>query len=369
MKLKKNRRFLVAMAIVLALVIGASATFAWVTSKTQIANEFSNEGFAASDGLIGIEDEKEFKFEVGTKTPKNVRVLNTGSTGMLARVTFEEMIKLLGDNGVIAYTSSNAAASGYEAVPFDTSTVASWTEIDAGDITWTGTAPTGITVYAANVTSEAPQFAVVYKTGASPNEKFWQARLGSGALFNKDTGKITAATAEYAYYKTGAAVFDSWNDAHNYSAWNSLYDPTASIAGSPAEADIEKSTVGDGEVDLVYDALSPSSALGTAGGTATWIYWKGYFYYMEVIPGGGYSEKLLTDVGLDLDGVLTTDDLKKWQKYEYTLVVCVEGLQATKAALLDTDTATGTAAGWKLNAATDAALISALNAAIEAYEA
>ncbi|MCL2299790.1 MAG: hypothetical protein FWC27_06550 [Firmicutes bacterium] len=360
MKFKKNRKALVAIAVVLALVIAASATFAWVTSKNQIPNKFENEGFAASDGLIAIEDETEFKFEVGMKTPKNVRVLNTGSAGMLARVTFEEMIKLLGNGGTITYTGSNAAAAGFEPVPFDMDTISAWTAVNPGDITWTGTAPTGITVKAANITAENPQFAVVYTDGAG---KAWLAKFGDSTTYTKSTGKITDAAVEYAYYTTGTAVFDSWDDAHNYAAWNALYDPLASIAGKPAAANIYKSTVGAGEVDLVYGAAF--STVAPVGNTDTWIYWDGYFYYMKVIPGGGYTEKLLTDVGLDLAGVLTKDDLKKWQKYEYTLVVCVEGLQATEEALVDT-TASGTAAGWQLNATADAALIAALKAAIAA---
>ena len=362
MKLKKNRKLLVAMAIVLALVIGASATFAWVTSRTQLANEFTNEGFAASDGLIAIEEETVFKFEIGATTPKTVSVLNTGSTGMLARVSFEEMIKLLGNNGTITYTSSNTAASdAVEAVPFDISTVASWAEIDAADITWTGTAPTGIAIYAANPDSEAPQFAVVYTDGGG---KQWLAKLGDGAVYTKATGKITGATVEYGYYTKGTAEFNSWNLKNNYD-WSKLSlitglaaaPYTASTGTTPLAADVRKSSVNPTEVGLVYDAAFSATMTGN---TDTWVYWNGYFYWMKVIPGGGYTENLLNGVSLDGNA-----DQKKWQKYEYALVICVEGLQATVEALTD-DTATGNAAGWQLDPTDDAALIAALTTAINA---
>jgi len=111
MKLAKNRKFLVAMAIVLAMVIGASATFAWVTSRTQKPNEFKNEGFAKGNGLVAIEPEEEFEFTIGNTTDKHVSVLNTGESAMLARVTFEEMIKLLGNGGQVTPNSTPATTS------------------------------------------------------------------------------------------------------------------------------------------------------------------------------------------------------------------------------------------------------------------
>ena len=369
MKLKKNRKFLVATAIILALVIGASATFAWVTSSAQLANEFKNDGFgSASNGMTIIENQDKFDFKIGVPQAKEVSVLNTTGSPMLARVSFEEMIKLLDSDNAYAdyeWTASATKAAGFEPVPFKASDVSTWTPI-----TWTG-APTGVTVKTPNPGASAPLCAVIYTDSLS---KTWVAKFDTKPIYDPDTTTITGTPAvKYAYYKTGTAYYNTWNTKHNYSTWSTAtpwgtnkpaattFDFTLKTsksslaptgAGYPAAVAAEAA-----KIKFIYDALK---ATATAD-SASWFYNEndGYFYYMKVIPGGSSSAMLLKE--LELTSAATA---KMWEKYEYTLVVCVEGIQATKEALSDT-ASLGDASGWGLTGT----LLTQLEGAITAYEA
>ena len=389
MKFMKNRRLLLAMSAVLALVIAATATFAWITSKNQLANEFSNEGFANS-GLVVIEPPYDFKWpNFGATQPKEVSILNTGSSPMLARVTFEEMIKLLGNNGDITYNAVKATGGAGDPaalvpVPFDMGGLAGWKTLAASGIVPAGgvTIPAGVTVY--KLDSDKRMFKAVYTYTAGTETRYQIVKFDG--QFDPDMDTLTAAAFEYGWYTAGTARFNSWNGAHNYddsagknlfkpAAWDpgqaknypagtpAVYKPTAA-PGAPDRVSYFRSTVDPAEVSFEYNAAQ--FVTGVTGALASyrdkWFYNEadGYFYYMGVIEGGAATPDMLT--GVTLDG---SADQALWQKYEYTLVVCVEGLQAHTDALTDT-AATGSAAGWQL---TNANLIAALTAVIDDYYA
>ena len=393
MKFAKNRKFLAAIGIVLALVIGVSATFAWVTSKTQLANEFENEGFAKSNGLVTIEEEDEFKFEIGETTDKNVSILNTSESPMLARVTFEEMIKLLGNDGQISYADANTPAGAKTElslgttvnlirVPFNhgTASLAGWTNVTSS-VTWTGgTAPTGVEVW------ELDGDVVMYKACYQYETDKYQVVDFEGKM--QTDGTIIDGTAQYGYYTEGTAKFNSWNAQHNYddstmknqfigATWNPdqalnyptgtpvAYKPVAT-PGSPNDVvSYLRSTVDPQEISFEWVTANIITSLNAnpALDEGKWFYNEadGYFYYIGVISGGATTEKLMTGVSLSGNA-----DQASWQKYEYTLVVCVEGLQANVKALTDTE-ATGNAAGWQLN--NTSGIYTTLSTLINAYNA
>ena len=358
MKRFQNRKVLIAAAIVLALIIATSATFAWVTSKNTLANEFKNEGFAKGHGLVVNEPEDEFLFEIGATTPKTVNVVNTGSSPMLARVTFEEMIKLLGNNGQITYHADRADKTAVQfEVPFDIGGLTGWTEIPgASGIAVSPALPTGVKLF---------RLGSIYKA-------YYEYTVGTDTRYQlvKYDGKLNAAgdmlttsSLEYAYYTEGTAVFNSWNQEHNYQPWGDPNDTAAypllyNAASSTIPAGKDKSTVNATEVMLKYDEGNFNTS--AAPEQDKWFYNAddGYFYYIGVLPGGGSTPIMLTGVHLESGA---NQDL--WQKHEYTLVVAVEGLQANKEALTDT-VATGSAAGWQLGSGT---LLTALEAAIDAF--
>ena len=359
MKLAKNRKVLIAMAIVLALIVGASATFAWATSKNTLANEFSNEGFANGHGLVVNEPQEEFKFTIGETTTKEVNIVNTGESPMLARVSFEEMIKLLGDNGQITYENSDTLNSGMIRVPFNGSTaaLAGWKTLAAAGIDATGvTIPASITVYKLD---GGPMYKACceYETGKFQLVKF------DGKL-NAAGDALTAATAQYAFYTEGTAKYNSWNLKHNYEPWNT--EPLLGI--KPADKDAGASTVNKDEITFIYaSAFAGDLSDGLASYKNKWYYnpADGYFYYLGVLAGGNSTPKLLEGVRLEANANQDT-----WQKYEYTLVVVVEGLQATLSALTDTSIDPNSpAAGWMLNGTTNGNVLAALTAVINDFNA
>jgi len=378
MKLKKNRKFLVAMAIVLALVIGASATFAWVTASAQKANEFKNEGYgSASNGMEVIENQDEFDFEpIGVKVPKEVSVINTTANPMLARVSFEEMINLLGNDGKYTWTTSAPpAAPGFSAVRYNMANIIFWKEITSV----TPALPTGVKAYTPNPDAAQPLIELVYTDASSMT---WLARFDTATkpVYTPNAtaglaGTITSAPAvQYAYYTNGTAFYNTWNGKDNYTAagWQLKAGGKTSIkpAAATIVSKVGKSSLAPtgtayatavateaAKIKFYYDVLAATAV----GNNAEWYYndADGYFYYMKVIPGGGSSAMLLE--ALELSSAATAD---LWKKYEYTLVICVEGIQATKAALADA-TDLGTASGWALSGT----LLTQLEAAITAYEA
>ncbi|MDR2686685.1 MAG: hypothetical protein LBB75_02955 [Oscillospiraceae bacterium] len=370
MKLAKNRKVLVAISIALALIIGASATFAWITSKNSIANEFRNEGFAKGNGLVVSEEEEEFGWEgFGTTQPKHVTIVNTGESPMLARVTFEEMIKLLGDGGNITRSTSATPGVGMSRVPFNNAGIAGWAVVeDLNNATFdiVPDLPLNVTLYKSGSIYKARY---EYTEGVPPVAKYQLVDFigklnpaGTVLSWDNTNADLTKRGLQYLYYTDGVAAFDSWNDKHNYTPWETpspRFDPVTEIAGHPANA--ANSSVRPADIHFVYDS---TFAAGVTGLLSTykdkWYYnpLDGYFYYMGVVPGGGSTAQMLT--GVTLDG---NANQMLWQKYEYTLVVCVEGLQANKEALSDL-VATGTAAGWKLGAGD---LLDALEAVIDDY--
>ena len=332
MKLAKNRKVLIALSIVLALVIGASATFAWVTSRNQIANEFANEGFANS-GLVVIEPQEKFKWkEFGATEDKEVSILNTGSSPMLARVTFEEMIKLLGDNGDITYNAVKAddtpAPAGLIPVAFDMDNLAGWQTLAAVGISTSAvTIPSGVTVYKLN--NAALMFKAVYAYTVGTETRYQMVKF-DGKL-NADKDALTAAAFEYGWYTEGTAKYSSWNDAENYkaAAWLAKKAAATAVGGKPATA--ADSVVNADDIHMVYN--TGDFAAGIAGALSTyqdkWFYnaADGYFYYMGVLASGQATNDLLDAVKLLSGADGSYSDLN------YDLTVIMDGIQNTEAAI------------------------------------
>jgi len=363
MKLAKNRKLLVAMAIVLATVVAASATFAWVTSRNTLANEFRNEGFANGDGLVVYEEEDEFVFEIGMTTPKTVSIVNTGSAPMLARVTFEEMIKLLAANAqgdfITRYDSSNITTHGtagleYIRVPFNNDSLAGWTQI-AGTGTASENAIAITPAPAAGVRVYQLTGRNMFRASIEIDDSFYA--VDFSGTFTADRDAISGATYRFQFYSVPqVATYNSWNLKHNYAPWSTVTWINNGDGVTPATR--LNSTVNAAEVQLRYMEANFST-------TPTLNHWfynadDGYFYFIGVLGGGESTPVMLTGVHLNANA-----NQGAWQKHEYTLVVAVEGLQANSEALIDTE-ATGNAAGWQL---APGALLDALNAAIDAFNA
>ena len=270
-------------------------------------------------------------------------------------------------------------------MPFNNSadSLKGWTAVPSAKITLaSGTLPASVTVY--ELDGPSVMFKACHKFNENGADKYQVVNF-EGKM--DASGDIKDAIVQYCYYTEGTPRFNSWNALHNYddraplknqfynAAWNPVqaanytnpngtdpaYKPVAA-PGSPDLTSYLRSTVNPAEVSFEYVNIITSFS-GTPADEGKWFYNKddGYFYYIGVIPGGTATAEMLQ--GVNLSG---NADQMLWQKYEYTLVVCVEGLQANEKALVASDTATGAAAGWKLPSGD---LLDTLTALCEAYNA
>jgi len=90
---KPNKRLILTGAIVLALVLAISSTFAWFTANATVKNRL-----ATKDGLANVKPQEVFvepdDWKPGQKITKEVSAINTGSAPALVRFTFEEFLKI-----------------------------------------------------------------------------------------------------------------------------------------------------------------------------------------------------------------------------------------------------------------------------------
>ena len=102
----KNKKLTAIVALALALVIVAAGTFAWITSRDKRLNHFET----ASSFSGGLSISEVFTpptdWKPGQTVPKDVVVINTGDSTMCVRVSFEEILRVLGNGGVALYGTS-----------------------------------------------------------------------------------------------------------------------------------------------------------------------------------------------------------------------------------------------------------------------
>jgi hypothetical protein len=375
MRILKNRKTLLVTSVVLALLIVMSATFAWITAAAQKENRFKNEGYDISDAVVINEnfDDQDLP-EIGEIKPKEVSIANTGSLPVLVRVTFEEMVKLLdapvdgaaGDVTLLTKTQKDVpdATNGLIPVPIDGTSLVDgsgdatngWTEI-TNKITDIGTTDPGVRIFEKNGVYNG-YFLIEDYYGT--DEDLYQ-KL-SISLEKVSDDEYTNKYIKYGYYTEGTALFNSWNKKNNQkdasvSDWWNWTDPALST--TPA-ADTIGTFNKSSDILLGYNTDDFSTISSISQGT--WVYNSadGYFYWIGVLGAGEFTPNMLTTIAISSEA-----DQGAWKKYDYSLVVCLEVLQATKDALSDTE-AQGDAAGWQLGAGD---LLDALEEAIETYDA
>jgi hypothetical protein len=361
MRIFKNRKTLTVVAVFLALVIMMSATFAWFTAQAQKENRFKNQGYDISDAVVINEvfDEDDI-LSIGEIKPKEVSVANTGSVPALVRITFEEMVKLLGapnggaagDVTLLTKTEKDAAGAtnGLIPVPIDESGLTGWTDI-TNSITGIGTSDPGVKIFVKNG---------VYNGYLKVSDDLYQ-KISVSLEKVSDT-EYTIHYIKYGYYTEGTVLFNSWNKKNNQkdanvSDWWNWTDATQSTI--PAAADI--GTFNQCSDILLFYNTSEFTEIDDIE-QEKWVYnpADGYFYWIGVLGAGEFTPNLLDQIGIDVNA-----DQGAWKMYDYSLVVCLEVLQANVEALTDV-TATGSAAGWQL-ASGD--LLDALTEAINTYNA
>lgn len=352
-KLSKNRKGTVVISILLTLIIAVSATFAWVTSKATKVNHFENNGYIVSDSVVISEDfEAPTEWKPGMTVDKKVFVTNTGSGPVLVRVAFEEMLKVLGNNGITTYDATSADTAGkhtdyntnkYIAAKVDASAYkyeGDGAETTAANAQWikltniTPPAPTDVTVLKAKNGDAVVAF-YEYATGC------YQGVQVNGTL-NAAGDALTVDSLNYAYFTEGVAAYYSWNKKANV---NESSDPDAASWPISYTNDIPADeNIGFSQLtvptykDIILNYLGLASAASTAN-AGKWFYSEedGYFYYLGTLNGGSSTSQLLNSV------TLSGSARDSFRKVDYNLSVTVEAVQATADALSDT---AGANVGW-----------------------
>ncbi|MEO1769997.1 hypothetical protein [Candidatus Enterococcus ferrettii] len=112
MKERKKKKLL-AIAALLALIAVVSGTFAWITSQQQKINRVQSSAIV-DDSVVVNEVWEPKPMLPGTETTKEVSVSNTGNANVFVRVSYEEVLKHLVSEGAVTYSASTVAGAKYD---------------------------------------------------------------------------------------------------------------------------------------------------------------------------------------------------------------------------------------------------------------
>jgi len=397
----RSRNLFAALALLLALVICAGATFAWVTSKETVVNAFASDGYALSDSVVIVEEFNPDgeEIEPGSTIDKKVRAVNTGTADAFVRISFEELLNLLGDPdgegeiyaaGDVKFDATNASAaypSGFIPANIDASAYSAangWTEITT-DVKADSNNGSYATVLAASVSADGlhmwkmGDLIKAYYQYTVSDVKYYQSvqistqlnintaetspKYSTTPVYGTNSGQNYTVTIKsapsYGWFKwtdtsfsgSTSSFFDSWNDKNNADEWKDAYVASSQVSGKPAVTDIRHS-VKSGLIyfnygtDVSFDGTSSTAeGAGTAPTTAgvlaanKWYYnaADGYFYWGSLLPSGASTANLLEEI------VFSGQLGNEFQKLDYQIAITLEAIQAKKAAITDS-----TGGGWNI---------------------
>jgi len=360
---KNSRRSVLITSLILSSIIAVSATFAWVTAKASEVNRIGNEGYIAS-GVVVTEkfDEDNAEIKVGEKIEKVVSVTNTGSTPVLVRVAFEEMLNVLGASGAVTWLDSDAApASTLTKANYNAGTLgASWVEIASTDIVYdaalsTYTFPAGTKIYKDDTDDELFYAFLPYGT-----DSYQAAQLPADCIWNGTTSKLEIKSKlQLGYFTAGTDEFFSWTGLnHATDSTAKWYNPVPDFTSQVGLGTVPGTFIADEAapsmmnsnimINFASNLTATLNGGSWSGDTFTpgtdngkWYFnaTDGFFYYIGVVESASKTTNLLDSIKFSN---LLPDE---FQKAEYKLVITAEAIQAVKAALSDT---TGNG-GWALS--------------------
>jgi alternate signal-mediated exported protein len=355
---KRSRKAAVIVSVALSAVIALSATFAWITSAISKINHFENSGYIVDEDTAVINEKfnPPTEWTPGVEVEKNVSVTNTGAGPILVRVSFEELLKTLGNGGAVTTLDSDADSSAttglipalVNASAYD---VSNW---DVLNIELNLTVPD--VSYEATLTdfiikkSKTGDALVAYKNLGSG--EYQSAKVNGHAVSDEgSTGSINTITLteklSLNWFTEGAEQYDSWNNKHGITVWDGKTDATTDTF--PAFTNIIKSQL-NSKIALNYNVALSETLTDFETNEGDWYYnaADGYFYYIGALN-GGQSTPLL------LESVLLADNAPEFLKVSYDLGVKLESIQAVKEAVSDNSNG-----GWNIS---ETALLTALQAA------
>jgi alternate signal-mediated exported protein len=350
----RSRKAAVVISSVLAIIIALSATFAWVTSSFTKVNHFENQGYITDGTVVVNEDDFEppEEWQPGQTIDKKVSVTNTGAGDVLVRVSYDELLNILGDNGNVTYT--NIVVPGADKIQANTDITAyvsaNWTEFasakitssvggdyDLDDLTGDGITPTKANLHILKSTNGDALVAYYeYAPGKYQSVKV----KGHTVSVAGDEIEITEEL-DFAYFTAGSDVYAAWSGAFLNTAWSGQTNSLGAIPATTATSALNSA------ITLQYTG----SFLDTLA-TDSWYYnaQDGYFYYIGIVESGTSTAGLLESV------TLLGNASGAFKNVSYDLAITVEAIQAD-VQILET---VGNGGEWDLS--TNPALNTALKA-------
>ncbi|MCL2298952.1 MAG: hypothetical protein FWC27_02250 [Firmicutes bacterium] len=365
--MRKNKKLIMAMAIVLAIATMAGATFAWFQSDDGVVNHMETGQLTDGDVQI-VEIFPVQDINPGVELDKVVWTVNSGNVDALVRVSFAEVLQMLDNNGAayddVSAVWANEGTSGNPTIPqlFSSDSVTGtgaytaskgWIELDLADPgcpfnTATGI-PAGVTVLYKEFTASA----------GTPNEFTTYSFVCYGtidydgtddAYEDKYDGKLQYVTAEFAidaamaltvsdvkcwYFKYDDLIENKWADLARFTELGSfdLETPQNSDFALPMLASISD----PGKLFELYFSANVKTSIADCN-KGDWWYNEddGYFYYIDKLAPGAATSDLLKSVKLNSDAEDAYCNLL------YDLIVKMEAIQNLEEAVTASD-------GWDLD--------------------
>jgi len=366
-KRTKKKPIILLLAVVMAFVMMLSATFAWFTSESAKVNHF--ETGAVDDGSVSIFElfDPPEDWTPGQAITKQVAVTNNGEADVLVRVSFEEVLRMLENNGAQHGTTTpvtaNADLTGLDLpVTMATSgyTVGNgWVEIN--NVASGGTAlglakvsgiPTGAKVWGKSATDAAGKITYTFASYMPITYKYTQLdgtvltkivdqkMTADFAVTGTGSKELAVSNLNYWYYTAKTTTQADWA-GDNKMIGQAPYDTAGApfVATPQALADVETLLADSNEMlKLVFGSDFDNSASVAGVANNKWWYNEadGYFYYIGAVGSGTTTANLLEAV--QLDGAAGTE----YGLLEYDLIVLLEAIQNTTDAVKS-------ATGWNIN--------------------
>ena len=320
----KHKKVILAVALAFAVILATAGTYAWFTASDNVVNRFESKSLGGSVGIF-----ERFtpptNWKPGQEITKEVGVANTGETGALVRMSFDEALTVLANGGAISETAVQADSVSGTRLPVNTDPTAystatpAFTAISDSDLA-SGTIPAGVTILRSQSATDSTAIGHVayYDLGAG---EFQAIKLTDGAV-TLDAAKKTVLDLSkfgYRYYDGSVSTTADWT------------------VGKPA---VTATSALDANIALNF--LNTSATINAG----KWFYntADGYFYYIGELLPGTTSPLLLNSVALDEDAG------NEYAQITYDLNVKMEAIQNTADALAE----------WVPNSGGTAALYAAM---------
>jgi predicted ribosomally synthesized peptide with SipW-like signal peptide len=331
-------------ASALAIIMVVSATFAWFTAKDSVTNHL--ETAQITDGSTQIVEvfTPPAEWVPGQKVTKEISVANNGSGDVLARVSFEEALKLVNgpakENGKSIDDPENK-----DKIPqlFNAGDFmkAPWAE--AKDVFDRVEEISGLTLWVREVTNGTQSsyaYAAFYEIKDGPHKGQYQKATADFETSTTDDGKKIVKVSNIKYW-----AFDGMTDEK--AAWANFADPKTGGTVSIPETSKIANPITDLKKWIIMEYNDLQSITDSTPKAGSWWYnaKDGFFYYIGKLSPGSISPNLLTGLSLSPEADSTYAGMK------FDLIANLESIQNTVDAIKATD-------GWGLDGQTE--LISAL---------